>query len=218
MDNYKDKYDNIVSKLLELIEKEKLLDKVDKELEKNLESRDICDEEIEQLKEKFYNMKHEVIVAKSNKCLGRALFFSLISGFLFIYVGVVLFPSLWFAVLYLFLNIIAHHNIYFKKVNNKEYMFGELEKSSEYICLKEQLDNKYRERNKLELDYEILSNESTDCYLETEYLYTMLYGFALDEVDNGVEVALENGYQEEIEYALNKGLVRRSVRERKKDE
>ena len=51
--------------------------------------------------------------------LSRALLFSLISGLLFVYVGVKFVPSLWIAIIYIVLNIIAHRNMYIKKVNDK---------------------------------------------------------------------------------------------------
>lgn len=213
MDNYKDKYDNIVSKLLELVAKERELDKAEKELEVNLEKTKICSDELSKLVGKIYEMKHSVVSKKSLKCMNRALLFSLISGLVFVYIGVNFLPSLWLVIVYIILNIIAHHNIYIKKVNDKDYMVSELEQSLEYRELVEQKDLKRQELNDLTNEEEMLNELIIDLYLETEYLHTMIYGFIdEEEIQRGIDEALKKGKELEIKYAESRGLVKRRIK------
>ena len=102
MDDYKDKYDNIVSQLFELVQKKRELDKAEKELEINLEKTKICNGELSKLVGKIYEMKYSVINKKSSKCMNRFLLFAFISGFIMLYLGVNFVPNLWLAVLYIF--------------------------------------------------------------------------------------------------------------------
>lgn len=213
MDNYKDKYDNIISKLLELVDKERELDKAEKELEVNIEKTKICSDELSKLVGKIYEMKHSVISKKSSKCMSRALLFSLISALVLVYVFVNFGFNLTFVLLYFCLNIIAHHNIYIKKVNDKDYMFGELEQSLEYRELVEQKDLKRQELDDLTNEEEMLNELITDLYLETEYLHTMIYEFIdEEEIQRGIDEALKKGKELEIKYAESKGLVKRRSR------
>ena len=206
MENYKDKYDNIVSQLFELVQKRRELEKAEKELEVNLEKTKACSDELSKLDGELYDMKHGVICDKTNKCMGRLFLFTFSSSlllFLFDFVG-------WAILLYLALNIIAYRNIYVKKVNDKNYMFGELERNLEYRETVEQMSLKKEIRNDLLLEEEKLNEVITDLYLETQYLYMMICEFVdEEEIQKEIDEVLENSEELEVKDVIDKSLVRR---------
>lgn len=213
MNNYKDKYDNIVSQLFELVQKKRELEKAEKELEGNLKKTKICNDELSKLVGKIYEMKHSVISKKTSKCINRFVLFSLISGFMILYVGVNFIPSLWLIVLYVFLNVIAYNKMYLRKVNDRDYMGGELEQNLSYRELIEQKNLKRQELNDLTIEEEMLNELVTDLYLEIEYLHMFISEIVdEEEIQMGIDEALRNGIELEIEYVESKGVVKRRVK------
>ena len=187
------------------------LAKAEKELEINLEKTKICRDESSKLVGKIYEMKHGVISKKTGKCMSNVVLFSLISGFIFLYVGVNFIPSLWLAVLYLILDIIAVDKMYIKKVNNKDYMFGELEQNLEYRELVEQKNLKNKSLNDLAIEEERLNEVITDLYLETQYLYMMISEFVdEEEIQREIDLSLEKGKELELKH---NALVRKKIKD-----
>ena len=170
----------------------------------------ICNGELSKLVGKIYEMKYSVINKKSSKCMNRFLLFAFISGFIMLYLGVNFVPNLWLAVLYIFLNIIAYNKMYLRKVNDKDYMVGELEQNLEYRELIEQKDLKRQELNELTNEEEMLNELVTDLYLEIEYLH-MFISDIVDEKE--IDDVLENSDEFEIEKVIDNSLVRRKVKE-----
>lgn len=210
MDKYKDKYDNIVFQLFELVQKKRELDKAEKELQVNSEKIKVCSDELSKLVGKIHEMKHSIIDRKSSKCMNKFLLFFFVSGFIFLYVGVNFVPSLWLAVLYIFLNTIAFKKMYLRKVNDKDYMFGELELNLEYKELIKQNDFKRQQLNDLTNEEEMLNELVSDLYLEIEYLH-MFISEIVDEKE--IDDVLENSKEFEIESVIDNSLVRKRLKE-----
>ena len=130
-----------------------------------------------------------------------------------LYVGVNFIPSLWLIVLYVFLNVIAYNKMYLRKVNDRDYMGGELEQNLEYRELIEQKNLKRQELNELTNEEEMLNELVTDLYLEIEYLHMFISEIVdEEEIQMGIDEALRNGIELEIEYVESKGVVKRRVK------
>ena len=130
-----------------------------------------------------------------------------------LYVGVNFIPSLWLIVLYVFLNVIAYNKMYLRKVNDRDYMAGELEQNLEYRELIEQKNLKRQELNELTNEEEMLNELVTDLYLEIEYLHMFISEIVdEEEIQMGIDEALRNGIELEIEYVESKGVVKRRVK------
>lgn len=214
MDNYKDRYDNIVSKLLELIKKEKELDNIEEEIEINLEKMSVCSEELVKLEKKKYEMKYKVASNKRIKCFSKMFLIIAISALVTILVTGFLLQSVWLKILFVILYFISsnyiHYNMYLKKKDDKNYLYGELENSIEYKNLIDQTNNKKENLNQFRLEDERLMNKVSELHSETMYLYTMIYGFIEEEeIQRGIDETLTKGVELDIKYAENKRLVRR---------
>lgn len=215
MDNYKDKYDIIFSKLVEVFSKERELIKLDKEIDNNVDNINVCNDEVENLQNKIYNMRHNIFTNKHNKCLTRLMLVSLISGLLFISIVILELVSsiIWMVILYVISIVLAHYNLYVKKINDKKYIFSELDSSMEYSDLIKQLSNKREEIKDLENKYEDLVKEIDELYLEIESLYNNIYEL-IDDKNNQMDKdeSLEMDVNIEEEYTVNRGLVRRRIK------
>ena len=103
--------------------------------------------------------------------------------------------------------------MYLRKVNDRDYMGAELEQNLSYRELIEQKNLKRQELNDLTIEEEMLNELVTDLYLEIEYLHMFISEIVdEEEIQMGIDEALRNGIELEIEYVESKGVVKRRVK------
>lgn len=210
MESYKEKYDYIMSKLLELEEKKQQFDDFEEEMGINLEKKNTCKEEYEKLKDKKRNMRCEIAINKHRKCFQLSTLltfgFAAVCGLV-----VVLYSKLLMIILMIVLFIIGSHfmleKLYFGKVNNDKYLYGELESSSEYKKLLEQIRTKEKELEQFCSKDEMLAREMSHLSTEINCLNAMICGFVDSE-----QTSKEDTLAIEETSELDSGLVRRQIK------